>query len=55
MEIAVGREQAVTGEADQVAEVGRAPEEVLGVRDRHVVVGLGTQREHRVGVEQPAA
>ncbi len=53
VKVAVGREQAVAGEADQVAEVGGAPEEVGGVGDGDVVVGLGPEREHGVGVEEP--
>ena len=52
VEVAVGREQAIAGEAHQVAEVGGAVLEVGGVGDGDVVVGVGPEREHGVGVEE---
>ena len=53
VEVAVDRQQPVAHQADQVAEVPFAPEEVGGVRDRDVVVGLRPEHEHDVAVEQP--
>ena len=53
VEVAVDRQQAVAHQADQVAEVSVAPEEVGGVRDEHVVVGLRAEHEHDIAVEQP--
>ena len=40
VEVAVDREQPVAEQRDQVAEVAFAPDEVAGVRDEDVVVGL---------------
>ncbi len=53
VELAVDREQAVTHQADEVAEVRLAPEEVGGVGDGDVVVGGRPQHEHDVAVEHP--
>src|SRR5688572_32128865 len=38
--VAVDRQQAVAEQRDQVAEAAVAPDEVLGARDEHEVVGL---------------
>ena len=53
VELAVDREQPVAHQADEVAEVGLAPEEVGGVGDGDVVVGGRPEHEHDVAVEQP--
>ena len=52
MELAVDREQPIAHQADQVAKVAVAPDEVGGMGDGHVVVGLRTEHEHDVRVEQ---
>ena len=51
VEVAVDRQQPVAEQRDQVAQVALAPREVRGVRDGHVVVGLGPEHEHDVAVE----
>ena len=48
---AVDGQQPVAQQRDQVAHVARAPEEVLGVRHQHVVVGLGAEHEDGVVME----
>ena len=44
--LAVGRQQAVAEERDEVAHAALAPAEVVGVGDGHVVVGLRAEHEH---------
>ncbi len=53
MEVAVDRQQAVAQQPDQVAEVRLAPDEVRGVRDRHVVVRRRAQHEDDVPMQHP--
>ena len=53
MELTVDRQQPVAEQRRQVAHVALAPAEVAGVRDGHVVVGLGADHEHAVAVEDP--
>ena len=53
MELTVDRQQAVSQQRREVAHVPLAPAEVRGVRDGHVVVGLGPDHEHAVAVEDP--
>ena len=55
VEVAVGRQQAVAEQPDQVAEVAVAPEEVGCVGDGHVVVGGGPEHEDDVGRGRAAA
>ena len=51
VEVPVDRQQPVAQQPDQVAEVRLAPDEVLRVRHRHVVVGRRPQHEHDVAVQ----
>src|SRR5580700_7934426 len=53
MEVAVGREQSIAGKADQVPEVGGAIEEVGGMGDGDVVIGVRPEREDGVGMKEP--
>jgi hypothetical protein len=48
---AVDRQQAVADQRDQVAHRALAPDEVLRVRDEHVVVRLGADHHRHGGVQ----